>query len=101
MENTQMQQLWEERIADYRKSGLTAARWCERTGHSIGQLKYWITKARKLARRNEWAQVEIVDSNPPAAFKITVRVGAARIEVEPGFDQSLFSEVLRVMSSTC
>jgi hypothetical protein len=101
MEDIEVREQWEERITAYRASGLTAARWCERTGHSIGQLKYWITKTGKAARKRDWAPVEIVDSNPAAASKITVHVGSARVEVEPGFDQSLLSEVLGVVSSTC
>jgi glycerol-3-phosphate responsive antiterminator len=78
--------------------------WCEKMGYSIGQLKYWITKCNKLARKSEtseWARVEIVDSNSTAASKITVRVGVDLIEVEPGFDRTVLGEVLRVAASIC
>ena len=102
MENTELLNEWRRRIADYRAGDLTMIHWCEKTGYSIGQLKYWIAKCNKLARKSEaggWARVEIVDSNSTA--KITVRVGVARIEVEPGFDRAVLGEVLRVAASIC
>jgi hypothetical protein len=102
MGNTELLNDWRERIEDYRTGGLTMIQWCEKTGYSIGQLKYWITKCNKLARNTEaggWARVEIVDSNLTA--KITVCVGVARIEIERGFDKSVLSEVMRVAASIC
>jgi hypothetical protein len=104
MGNTELLNEWRERIVDYRTGGLTMIEWCGKTGYSIGQLKYWITKCNKLARKSEaseWARVEIVDSNSTAASKITVRVGVARIEVERGFDRTVLGEVMRVASSIC
>ena len=104
MGNVELLNEWRERIEDYRTGELTMLEWCEKTGYSIGQLKYWITKCSKLARKPEtsgWARVEIVDSNSTAASKITVRVGVARIEVEPGFDRAILAEVMRVAASIC
>jgi hypothetical protein len=102
MRNTQLQEEWRERIEDYRTGGLTMIQWCEKTGYSMGQLKYWIAKCNKLARKSEaggFALVEIVDSSSTA--KITVRVGVARIEVERGFDRAILAEVMRVAASIC
>jgi len=72
------------------------------------QLKYWIKKARKLSEDlgQTWAQVEISDIDPLAqcalsSSSIIVGVGSARIEVRPGFDPSLLSEILRVVAATC
>jgi hypothetical protein len=104
MGNTELLNEWRGRIADYQAGELTMIQWCEKTGYSIGQLKYWITKCNKLVRKSEaggWARVEIADSGETAASKITVRVGVARIEVEPGFDRAVLGEVLRVAASIC
>ena len=98
MEYMEMQ----ERIADYRASGLTAMQWCERTGCSIGRLKYWITRCNKLAKVSEaggWARVDVVGSRPET--EIAVRVGSATVEIRAGFDSTLLSEVLRVVVATC
>ena len=96
--NDDLNRQWERRIADYRASGLTAAAWCAREGITVSQLKYWIQKARKAAKEvgaPKWTRVEVAPESP-AASKITINVGAARIEVESGFDSLLLSEVLRV-----
>jgi len=69
MENTELLNEWRRRIADYRAGDLTMLQWCEKTGYSIGQLKYWIAKCNKLARKSEaggWARVDVVDSNSTA-----------------------------------
>jgi hypothetical protein len=102
MGNTELLNEWRGRIEDYRTSGLTMIQWCEKTGYSMGQLKYWIAKCNALARKAEvggFARVEIVDSSSTA--KIAVHVGVARIEVERGFDRVLLSEVMRVAASIC
>jgi hypothetical protein len=101
MENAELLNEWRERIADYRAGELTMLEWCEKTGYSIGQLKYWIAKCNKLARKSEsgWARVEIAESDSTA--KITVCVGVARIEVERGFDRTILGEVMRVAASIC
>ena len=102
MGNTELLNEWRRRIADYRAGDLTMLQWCEKTGYSIGQLKYWIAKCNKLARKSEaggWARVDVVDSNSTA--KITVHVGVARIEIERGFDRAVLGEVMCVAASIC
>ena len=104
MWNTELLNEWQERILDYRTGGLTMIQWCEKSGYSIGQLKYWITKCNRLARKSAaggFARVEITDSYETAASKITVRVGVALIEVELGFDRALLGDVMRVAASIC
>jgi hypothetical protein len=102
MGNTELLNEWRRRIADYRAGDLTMLQWCEKTGYSIGQLKYWIAKCNKLARKSEaggFARVEVVDLNSTA--KITVHVGVARIEIERGFDRTVLGEVMCVAASIC
>ena len=104
MGNTELLNEWRERIADYRAGELTMIQWCEKTGYSIAQLKYWIAKCNKLARKSEaggWARVEIADSGKIVASKIAVHVGVARIEIERGFDRAVLGEVMRVAASIC
>jgi hypothetical protein len=103
--------LWQARVLDYESSGLTMREWCERNGVRDGQLRYWLTKARKASKSGSWACLELVGdgilgarkSNEMAAGDpgVAVRVGSALIEVRSGFDPSLLSEVLRVVVATC
>ena len=100
--------MWQARVAEYEASGLTMRKWCERNGFRDGQLRYWLKKARDAGQNQSWARVELVgegvaDAANPAVMStgLTVRVGAATIEVRSGFDSALLSEVLRVVVATC
>lgn len=106
MESNDLLSIWRERIADYRGSGLTLARWCEDRGYSIGQAKYWITRINRLARKSDssnvsdretrkWAQVSVIepDGNDTG---ISISVGVVRIDVRNGFDKSALADVIRV-----
>jgi hypothetical protein len=104
MGNTELLRVWRARIGDYRSSGLTMMQWCEKSGYTIGQLKYWITKCNKLARNAQvsgWARVEVVDSDRACTAGIMVRIGVARIELEPGFNRDVLADVMRVAASIC
>ena len=122
MENPELQEKWQEIIAAYRKSGLSAVEWCEITGCTIGRLKYWITKFNKAKQqpfeehhlplavnpnddfgviRTKWTEAELVDEDPPQSTAISIHVGAARIEVTSGFDHALLADVLRIAVGSC
>ena len=118
MTHAKSRKLWQARVAEYEASGLTMRKWCERNGFRDGQLRYWLKKAREADQNQSWACVELVgegvaDAANPAVMStglnrtaacepgLTVRVGAATIEVRSGFDSALLSEVLRVVTSTC
>lgn len=110
---------WQSRLAEYEASGLTMREWCEQNGVRDGQLRYWLTKAKKAGESRSWACVEHVLSDAeglvndgifgvrksnervPGDLGVVVRVGAACIEVRRGFDPSLLSQVLRVVSAIC
>ena len=105
--------VWQARVAEYDSSGLTMREWCRRNGFRDGQLRYWLKKARDAGngRSQSWACVELVDdgtsgSREPSGCAagepgLSVRVGAATIEVRSGFDSALLSELLRVVVATC
>jgi hypothetical protein len=87
-------------VSDYRASGLTAARWCEKNGCSIGRLKYWIARCNKLANASEsggWARLDVVGSRSGSASGVSVRVGVATIDIEAEFDRGVLDEVLQVV----
>ncbi len=104
---------WESRVLDYRRSGLKAAEWCALNGFPVPRLKYWITRINKLTKDTDpipeklcsqnddhsWATVNIVDDNRNS--NIAICIGSARIEVRSGFDKSLLSDVLQVVTRSC
>jgi len=104
---------WEPRVLDYWQSGLKAVEWCTLNGLSIHKLRYWIAKVNEVSESGEsnlaktgdqnvgfgWAAVEIVDSNKSSG--IAICIGSARIEITSGFDKSLLSDVLQVVTQSC
>lgn len=91
---------WEDRVAEYSRSNLSAREWCEQNGFSLSQLRYWLKRVRESSENSGWACVEIVERDECKAA-VSIHVGPARIEVLSGFDPSLLSEVLQVVTKTC
>jgi len=124
MTNAKRRKLWRDRVADYRASELSVRAWCERNGVTDNQLRYWLARIDEESPASErsepepgvkgsaWARVEIVEeasasesagpeSRSATESQVSVRVGAATIDVRPGFDARLLGEVLRVVVATC
>lgn len=92
---------WQERIRDYRDSGLTMRAWCAAREVPFNQLKYWLRKLSTGTRKQ--SDVTWVSVSPPLDFSspastLIVRVGGASIDVHPGFDPSLLGQVVRALA---
>ena len=104
--------LWNERINDYRTSGLTAIKWAEDRQVAVHKLRYYINKFNKENKPNsndesikspgntKWASVtlkkSIVEEKSKNPLKVTI--GKATIEVVPGFDENTLQSVIRILS---
>lgn len=100
VERQQERQEWEVRVASFRSSGLSARKWCAANGVKPHQLEYRLKKERMAALDSAsvtWLRASVNGFDA----SITVRVGAAVIEVRPGFDPDLFAGVVRVLSAGC
>ncbi|MEW6426118.1 MAG: IS66 family insertion sequence element accessory protein TnpB [Bacillota bacterium] len=89
---------WAERITEFRASGLSAPQWCAAHGLKIHQIRYWLKKLETPAPGQTAVRWLPVDFSDPESV-LTVRVGAAAIEVRTGFDPQLFMEVVRTLSA--
>ena len=105
MDKNQLRREWEQRIADYRASGLTRAQWCRQNGLKDHQLKYWIKRIEGSTAQSKssttWASVVMVDSPSHEESFIQVKIGGCSIEVKQGFNPSLFADVVKVLKSLC
>lgn len=103
--NPELRKEWERRIAVYRSSGQTQANWCKANEISINQLKYWMRKIEgskpKSKVSTQWAPVTLEESEDYQDEFIQIKVGAASIEVKPGFNPFLLAEVIKVLKTQC
>ena len=105
MTKLERQKEWENRIAQYRDSGQSVKKWCADNNVKPAQLWYWLRKFKTndevhLFHSNQWLPVEVHDYTP-MDNALLVRVGEATIEVKPGFDPAMLSQVIRVLTTLC
>jgi len=107
MTKTDLQKEWEIRIAEYRASGLSGAKWCAANNVKPNRLWYWLAKFKagkdpSFANPIQWLPVE-VSGQPPVEHSnaLLINVGKASIEVKPGFDQDLLSNIIRTLVALC
>ena len=90
--------LWEQRIADFKASGLSGAKWCAAHNLKTNQLWYWLEKLQpKLPAEKpvQWLPVEINRCEPV----LTVKIGPAAIEVPSDFDPQMLISVVQALST--
>lgn len=97
---------WEARIQEFRNSGLSAAEWCRVHHLNVNQFRRWIHKFPVQDIREEtspairWLSVKTRDLATPTASAptITIRIGAAHIEVRDGFNPALLKQVIQALA---
>jgi len=98
---------WEERVADYHSSGQSVTEWCKDRGVKPEQLWAWLRRVKPADKPaglvpSKWVTVEI---GSPATFAtnngLLVKVGKAIVEVKPGFNPALLTDVVRSLSTLC
>lgn len=98
---------WETRIVEYRASGLGAKEWCAAHNVTPRQLWYWLRKIKNKkpatpVKSTQWLPVEVRAEKPMVQNNtLLIKVGQASIEVRPGFDPKLLSEVVRLLAAIC
>ena len=98
-------QLWEIRVSDFRSSNQRAPQWCAAHDVKLHQLRYWIRKFRSMeekptAKATQWLSVEVGEIRSCSHSNVLpIRVGKVTIEVRPGFDPNLLSDVVRTLAA--
>lgn len=105
MTKLERQKDWETRIVQYRASGQSVKKWCSDNNVKPGQLWYWLRKFKTndeadFIHSNQWLPVEVRDYTP-VDNALLVRVGEVTIEVKPGVDPAMLSQVIRVLTTLC
>jgi hypothetical protein len=105
MKRSDLRVEWEQRIATFTASGLSASKWCAANEVSIHQFWYWKKKLKTtedtFSDSSQWFALEMDDSMEDSQSKIIVNVGQVSLEIEHGFDPKLLVEVVRTLQSIC
>lgn len=98
-------ELWRERVAAFRGSGLSGAAWCAANQVKDHQLWYWSAKfpIEKPVKQTASGWVMVQPHEPVAAAEhpLLVRIGQATIEVKAGYDPELLRDVVHTLAALC
>jgi hypothetical protein len=125
MGNEALREQWRARLKLFARSKQTVSVWCAQHDVSVHQFYYWRRRleeatlqpakatSAKATSGDNWLAVAVVPdvavmpeasagpppAGPPSAGGVTIRVGAATIEVSPGFDRALLRTVVQALES--
>lgn len=93
-------------VAECRASGMTAREWCRLKGIQYTKYCSWATKVNREARQSEpqqWADVTVFkeDNSNSENNKIRIHCGNLTVNVEPGFNPALLSDIHKVVHALC
>lgn len=106
---TERAKIWEKRVAVWRASGESAARYCAARGYTAQSLWRWAKRfdAQRNAPTSSAMQLVRVDRviaspTPPtvietSAARLHVELGALRVAIAPGFDRATLVALLDVL----
>jgi hypothetical protein len=102
----QNREKWQQRVAEFRASGLSRAAWCASQGIKPHLLQYWAQQFALPTETNttipSWQPVMVSDGpTEKASGTMLVRIGVATIEVPWNFDSQLLTNVVRVLVAVC
>ena len=103
MTQVEKRQKWESQVAAFKASDQSALSWCADHDVKAHQLYYWISKFKSedepTVKQTQWLPMEIgeLDTNHLTGV-LNIKVGKATIEVSPGFDASLLTDVIRTLA---
>jgi len=106
MTKAERQKKWENRITAYKASGRSTKEWCAAHDLKPHQLWYWLRKHQladsQTGMSSRWLPVEFSDPEPENhTSSLLIKVGQATVEVKPGFDPTLLSEIVRTLAALC
>lgn len=103
MSKTSTQTEWSVKISKFKKSGKTKEEWCRENNISTRQFNYWFRQETENFQAEntaqQWLPVEIKQDEISTGSSLSVKIGMATVEVNPGFNGELLLEVLKILKS--
>jgi hypothetical protein len=113
---TQRAALWQERIAEWRASGLSAKQFCQDKEFTTSALRQWVYRFKReaeaapkapepmvrVARVVREATARVAPSRKAVLVRepLVVEIGGARICVRPGFDRATLGAVIELLTGS-
>ena len=95
---------WQERVAQWRSSGLTAREFAARNRVKVHTLRHWAWKLGRevgdvpsLARVPELIEIH---ARPAADDRFEIELGGRRVRVPPSFDADALRRLLAALEAT-
>jgi hypothetical protein len=100
MKKEENHKYWSKKVAEFKKSGKTKEEWCQKKNITIKQFNYWLKQFPEENTKPQWLPVEVKEDkkNLPVS-RLNIKIGAASIEVYPGYDNEFLLETLRILQS--
>ena len=104
MSNTTKRIEWEKRIQDWKASGLSKAKWCRDNECNVHQMHYWVKKLDEYTLPLQNSQeyflpIKVADKSHKPIGSVFIHIDQMSVEVQPGVDIELLSNVLYVLQS--
>ncbi|MBC9786744.1 helix-turn-helix domain-containing protein [Heliobacterium chlorum] len=107
MTREELRKEWGARVAAYQSSGQSLTEWCVDHDLKPHQLRYWLHKQETATipavKPTQWLSVEVdsFSKDDRLGSPIVIKLGKACIEVKPGFDPVLLSQVVETLLVRC
>ncbi|MEQ6389265.1 IS66 family insertion sequence element accessory protein TnpB [Bacillaceae bacterium S4-13-58] len=96
---------WKSRVESWKQSGLSVSKWCKEHDLKDYQMHYWIKKfdpemkrGKRQSSNTQWLAVQVADETESVARgNILIHVGEISVEVQPGVDSKLLTDVIRAL----
>ena len=102
---TKTESKWAERVREWRAGGQSAPEYAQGRGFEASTLRWWASRldrgvlpASPAKPKPRVRMVRVVPTGS-TADALTVRIGAARVEVRAGFDPGLLRELVSALGS--
>jgi len=96
--------LWQERICNYRNSGLKAQTWCQQNKLTLSSLHYWINKLNKESLesassfKHEFVPITQVGISLRSSAPVVIRYQNLSIEVFESCHPDTLRNVLEILN---
>ena len=98
---------WLQHVEAFERGDLRRKEYCQGNGITLHRLDYWRRRLRQTdpttsQSPKSWIPLNVTDDSIlESESGLRLRMGRLSIDVRPGFDRELLTDVLRVVGSVC